>query len=177
MEFVLNLSGRDLARFRHTLKKLRHSVRDAEEIDILDAAKSVTERLCLSRLQDCIARRFERVPELIAMLEDEAWGLPHPEREWLIAMLAYVGDDQDMIADDLHTLGLLDDAIMIQMVCDDLQDTIDAYRSFCQFRDRCKLGGVERMRALTAQRNRLLDSRRLAAAEGISPPLDSSGDG
>ena len=49
--------------------------------------------------------------------------------------IAYVCDPQDLIPDNIPGIGLLDDAIMIEMVCTDLSHDVEAYKDFCKYRE------------------------------------------
>jgi uncharacterized membrane protein YkvA (DUF1232 family) len=74
------------------------------------------------------------VHALIAMLEDPEWQLPGPERRRVLDGLAYVADVHDMVPDDIPVLGLVDDAIMLELVLNDLQHELDGYRDFHEYR-------------------------------------------
>ena len=52
----------------------------------------------------------------------------------VISALAYFYHAKDLIDDSLPVLGLLDDAIMIELVVREMQNEISAYEEFCRFR-------------------------------------------
>src|ERR1044072_10053925 len=71
---------------------------------------------------------------LIKSMEDEAWALSDPERSEVIETLAYFSDPDDLIPDDIEVIGLLDDAIMLELLLRRLRIVLNAYADFCAFR-------------------------------------------
>ena len=110
-----------------------------------------------------IARRIDRVERMIAMLEDPQWALPETERHRVLDGLAYVADLHDLVPDDVPALGLLDDAIMLELVLRDLQHELDAYDDIRRVPRRPKLPGLAApCRARPCRAQDWLDSRREA---------------
>jgi len=68
------------------------------------------------------------------MLSDADWPLKDAERSPVLAALAYVCDPEDIIPDNIPGIGLLDDAVMIELVFRELRHEIDAYEDFRAFR-------------------------------------------
>ena len=64
------------------------------------------------------------------MLTDPDWQLGDGERSPVLAALAYVCDPEDIIPDDIPGIGLLDDAVMIELVFRELRHEIEAYEDF-----------------------------------------------
>jgi len=81
-----------------------------------------------------VRKRLVDVQRLIMMLEDEAWALPDPERSDVIETLAYFSDPDDLIPDDIEVIGLLDDAIMLELLLRRLRRVLNAYADFCAYR-------------------------------------------
>jgi len=50
--------------------------------------------------------------------------------------LAYFSDPEDLVPDHIPVLGFLDDAIMIELVAEELKDDIEAFEEFCAYRER-----------------------------------------
>ncbi len=71
---------------------------------------------------------------LLAMLSDADWKLDDDERSPVLAALAYLCDPEDIIPDDIPGIGLLDDAVMIELAFRELRHEIDAYEDFCRYR-------------------------------------------
>ena len=53
---------------------------------------------------------------LLAMLDDPEWQLPKLERGRVLDGLAYVADVEDLVPDNVPVLGLVDDAIMLELL-------------------------------------------------------------
>ncbi len=68
------------------------------------------------------------------MLDDPEWQLPEPERSRVLDGLAYVAQAHDLVPDNVPVLGLLDDAVMLELVLRELQHELDGYEEFDRFR-------------------------------------------
>jgi hypothetical protein len=68
------------------------------------------------------------------MLDDPEWQLPEPERNRVLDGLAYVAQAQDLVPDSVPVLGLLDDAVMLELVLRELRHELDGYEEFDRFR-------------------------------------------
>jgi hypothetical protein len=112
---------------------------------------------------------------LIGMALDESWGLIDEDRQRVVEALAYFSETDDLIPDDIPGLGFLDDAIMIEIVSEELKHEIQAYRDFVVFRaaEQARLGekaeDVERADWLETRRQQLhsrMRRRRRRGEEG-----------
>jgi hypothetical protein len=109
-------------------------VRIADDDEILAAAADLVATLRKAALPDFVGARLEQLKTLHAMLNDAEWPLTVDERSPVIAALAYVCDPEDIIPDDIPGIGLLDDAVMIELVFRELRHEIEAYEDFSIFR-------------------------------------------
>ena len=93
-------------------------------------------------LPDFIAERLLQLKTLLEMMKDTEWDLSEVDRERVISAMAYFADPIDLIPDHIPGLGFLDDAIVIEMVAQELEHEIQAYRDFVVFRsaEACRLG-------------------------------------
>jgi uncharacterized membrane protein YkvA (DUF1232 family) len=100
------------------------------------------------------------------MVEDKEWRLEGQDRARVVYAMAYLADPVDAIPDQIPGLGFLDDAIMVELVCQDLRHEIEAYSDFCAYR---KSEGKRRGQAsdpatreqwLTARRSQLQERMR-----------------
>jgi len=161
MKISLYISERDLKQFRKAMRGARAAAKDADEAEIVKATRDVIDSLHPGVLPDFVRDRLPRLQAMCAMLEDEEWALPTPERLKLLSALIYFGDPEDLIPDEMPGLGYLDDAIMIELVLRELKHVIEAYDDFCSFRDnyfrRFKVGtdAVTRRQRINTRREQL----------------------
>ena len=133
-KLTIELSDRDLRHFRRELKRAHDAVGIADDDEILGAAAELVQALRRARLPDFVAERLGKLETLHAMLTDPEWTLQGRERGPVLAALAYVCDPEDIIPDDIPGIGLLDDAVMIELVFRELRHEIAAYEDFRAYR-------------------------------------------
>jgi hypothetical protein len=133
-KLTIELSSRDLRHFRRELRRAHEAVSIADDEDILAAAADFVETLQQADLPDFVAVRLEKLKTLHTMVIDADWPLSDDERRPVLAALAYVCDPEDMIPDDIPGIGLLDDAVMIELVFRELRHEIEAYEDYCAYR-------------------------------------------
>jgi uncharacterized membrane protein YkvA (DUF1232 family) len=133
-KITIELTDRDLRHFRRELKRARASVGIADDEEILGAAAELVQALKRTTLPDFITERLSKLETLHAMLTDPDWKLRDSERSPVLAALAYVCDPEDIIPDDIPGIGLLDDAVMIELVFRELRHEIEAYEEFLRYR-------------------------------------------
>jgi uncharacterized membrane protein YkvA (DUF1232 family) len=134
MRITFELEPADVERFHAALARARQTTRCADEVDVVDAAKYTLDHTCAGAAPVYVRKRLVEVQRLILMLEDEAWGLPNPERSEVVETLAYFSDPDDLIPDDVEVIGLLDDAIMLELLLRRLRGVLNAYSDFSAFR-------------------------------------------
>ena len=139
-KLTIELSDRDLRHFRRELRRTRESVEIADDEEILSAAADLVESMRRSDLPDFVAERLDRLETTIAMLTDADWKLDDDERNPMLSALAYLCDPEDLIPDDIPGIGLLDDAVMIELVFRELHHEIEAYEDFRRFRKELRGG-------------------------------------
>lgn len=166
MRVTIDLDASDLLRFRHALARAARLARDADEPDLIAAAKHALDHLPLATAPGYVRKRIGEVQRLIAMLEDEAWALGGHERIEVLRTLVYFSDPEDLIPDDIPGIGLVDDAIMLELLLRRQRHMIAAWADFCRYRT--SLGAVPDERAariehagrLARRRTRLLERMR-----------------
>jgi uncharacterized membrane protein YkvA (DUF1232 family) len=134
MEITFDLSDSDLEYFANVMVRAREKTSDLDEGTIIDNARNLLVEVLHSDTSDFIRERMSRLETMIEMVVDEGWGLEHDDRTRVVQALAYFSEPEDLIPDDVPGLGFLDDAIIIEMVNQELKHEIQAYSDFCVFR-------------------------------------------
>jgi uncharacterized membrane protein YkvA (DUF1232 family) len=137
-KLTIELSERDLRHFQREMRRTRESVRIADDEDIIQAARDVLAEFAAIELPDFVADRLAKVRLLLEMLDDGEWPMSEAERAPILAGLAYLCDPEDIIPDSIPGIGLLDDAVMIELVFRELRHEIEAYEDFARFRRRSR---------------------------------------
>jgi len=134
LSVTLEFSEAELEYFRTLMRRLRERIAQREPGDIAAAAAAEVARLRSATHSPFVARRIDLVARLVAMLEDPEWALPEPERRRVLGGLAYVADAEDLVPDNVPVLGLVDDAIMLELVLRELQHELEGYEEFDAYR-------------------------------------------
>lgn len=129
------LSDQDLDHFRVLMEKAISNAKGTEPSAIIAGTGRLLEKLRGIELPEFIRTRMTSLEMMKTMLEDQGFDLPDEERQRVVSALTYFLDPDDMIADAIPVLGFLDDAIMIELINEELQEELHAYRDFCQFRE------------------------------------------
>lgn len=134
MKISFELSEKDIRYFKKVLQKVRKG-RSAENEDvILKEAKSLLDEVSQTESPEFVRTRIAQLSKLTDMLEDTDWRLEGDDRKRVLNALAYFADPDDLIPDRVPGLGYLDDAIMVELVVQDLKHEIEAFDAFVEFR-------------------------------------------
>ena len=134
MRVIIDLSEQDLDHFRSAMRRARESAAHLSSEDITAAALKLLEDTRDIQVPEFVGARMRKLNTMIAMVHDKAWGLTDAERKEVLSALTYFCDPNDAIPDNIPVLGFLDDAIMIELVVEELKHELDAYEDFCQYR-------------------------------------------
>lgn len=178
MRIVLDLSANDLRYFRKCLQTVKKGEQAQDETVVLKAANAMIAEVAAAEAPEFVKNRISQLSKLVQMLEDQRWRLVGPDRARVLNVLAYFVDPDDLIPDRIPGIGYLDDAIMVELVVQELKHEIDAYDRFCEFQrtgKRAKEDLEKKRVSLQARmrRNRRSDRerRRTRRSGGAKAPL------
>ena len=139
MKVTFELSPKDIHYFRERLKRIRQSLEKTDESVVLRGAENMMREARAAEPPEFVLERLLNLEQLIAMLRDKEWRLEGRDRARILDALAYFVDPEDMIPDRLPGVGYLDDAIMVELICQELRHEIKAYVDFCELRGQQRL--------------------------------------
>lgn len=169
IRFEFELDDADLDFFRKIIRDKHVGHRAIGVEDVVRATGELLAGARAGRVPKFILRMLEQIEPLVAMVTDKEWRLPEHDIRRVLAALAYFADPEDLIPDSLPGLGYLDDAVMVELACRDLEPELTAYRDFCAFRDKElarrkaagePVDGVSRHDWLDARRRELMETMR-----------------
>jgi uncharacterized membrane protein YkvA (DUF1232 family) len=134
---VFELGDADLKHFQLIMQEASRAAASAAPEDIVGAADEMLANVSkMDNVPQFIDQRLSSLRDLIAMVQDAEWRLPEDDARRVLNALAYFSEPEDLIPDKIPGLGYLDDAIMIELAVRELQPELEAYRDFCEFRDK-----------------------------------------
>ncbi len=157
LRISFELDENDLKHFRLIMQEARQVASRLPPEDIVAAAEELMSQVEESTAPGFVLNRLRNLKMMIRMLSDIEWRLPHREATRVLNALAYFAEPEDLIPDHIPGLGFLDDAIMIELVVRELKHEIEAYRDFCDYRERLV---EERGLSATVSRDGWLEERR-----------------
>nr|WP_211200830.1 MULTISPECIES: YkvA family protein [unclassified Pseudoalteromonas] len=107
---------------------------DVSDAEIIAKARNLVATMEKSNLPEFVSTRLISLQTLIDAVLDEEWQMPEDEKREIMASLAYFSEPEDIVPDHIPVLGYVDDAIMIELVLQELSLDLKAYREFCGFR-------------------------------------------
>jgi uncharacterized membrane protein YkvA (DUF1232 family) len=134
IQISFELSDSDLEHFRLMMKAAMQEARVYPPAEVLKKARVVYAKMEQANLPDFVKHRMSSLETLIAALEDPEWLMPEDEKNEILTSLAYFNEPKDLVPDNIPGLGFVDDAIMIELVIQELSQDLSAYRQFCEYR-------------------------------------------
>lgn len=155
-----DLHDADLRHFEELAQQTQALARSTSADAIIAAARLVLEGSERAQLAEFVKERFLRLRAMIDMATDADWQTSAEDRQRIINALACFGVAP---ADPASTPGLLDHAIMIELVSRDLEHDLIAFRDFCKFRSaqaaRTRPGREDKALQSLQQRREILQAR------------------
>ena len=178
MRIVLDLSDKDIRYFRSCLQTVKRGTLSSDETVVLKAAADLMAQVAAAEAPEYVQDRIGKLALLVQMLEDQRWRLTGSDRARVLNVLAYFVDPDDLIPDRIPGLGYLDDAIMVELVLQELKHEIEAYQKFCEFEESGQRGPEEteakRLQLQTRMRRNRRDQRdrrRRLRTSGMKAPV------
>src|SRR5262245_685311 len=178
MRIVLDLSDKDVRYFRSCLQTVKRGTLSTDESVVLKAAADLMAQVAAAEAPEFVQDRISKLALLVQMLQDTRWRLTGPDRTRVLNVLAYFVDPDDLIPDRIPGLGYLDDAIMVELVLQELKHEIEAYVKFCEFQEAGDHDPAEMERKRVQLQTRMRrerrgdrDRRRTLRTGGQKPPV------
>jgi uncharacterized membrane protein YkvA (DUF1232 family) len=167
LDITIQLADEDLDHFVEAMKRAQVKAADLSPKEIVEAASKLLIDVPGGKVPQFIKDRLEKLDQMLQLVVDEGYGLPDEDRERVLSCLAYFADPHDIIPDNVPVIGLLDDAIMIELCVRELGPEIDSYSDFVLFRNQeATRRGVDPA-TLKTERVEWLETRRQEAHEGM----------
>jgi uncharacterized membrane protein YkvA (DUF1232 family) len=154
-----DLEDSDLHHFRLIMREARKAAAQSSPEEIVAGARKLLDQVSTANVPQFIGERLSNLDLMIRMLADHEWRLPSAEATRVLNALAYFSEPEDLIPDHIPGLGFLDDAIMVELVVRELKHEIEAYRDFCEYREKKPRAGI-RSGAAQVTREEWLEERR-----------------
>jgi uncharacterized membrane protein YkvA (DUF1232 family) len=123
------LDADDVRYFQRRYRKARAAeTRSSEEL--LEQTRSIVARAKGSpKTPEFVLEAISTLEDLVHLAEDREYAARPALRNDVLAGLAYFADPDDLVRDDVPGLGLLDDAIVIQLIAKDFRHELRGYRN------------------------------------------------
>jgi hypothetical protein len=140
-DYAIQLAPAAVARFDALLHEVNPDARRADPIRV-ERLASWFSTLAPDEADALIQQQLERVGELGAMLADDDWAADEATCVRAHKLLEYIDRDDDLI-DDRGPLGLLDDALFVELAWPAFAIEVGEYLDFCEFRRDRRLDGAD----------------------------------
>lgn len=135
LKVTFELSDQDLKYFKKALAEVKTRAASVSSDKLIALASDALEDLPTDA-PEFVIERTNKLRAMIDMVNDEEWCLEGKDRERVVRALSYFADPKDLIPDAIPGIGFLDDAIMIELVVQELKHEIEAYEDFCRMREK-----------------------------------------
>ncbi len=131
----LELKDTALKRFNQVVHALDPDHAGFNADQIAGAARRVLRAAAKGQESTFIKVRMRRAGEVRAALNDAQWAIGKDLRAKMSLLIDYLDREANaLIPNDLPFVGLLDDAILVDVAMNAVRDELDEYADFCRFR-------------------------------------------
>jgi uncharacterized membrane protein YkvA (DUF1232 family) len=134
-KIVLELTDEDLSYFSRVMNDVWKKNEKKAEKELVDGARRLLRQATKIKAPEYVQARLADLGVLVDMYDDSEWPLPEEDRRRIVAALGYFAVAKDLIPDKIPGIGLLDDALMAELVMRELKHEVTGYREFCEYRD------------------------------------------
>jgi hypothetical protein len=130
----LELHDHELHRFNQLAQRLAPEKPPFTLDQIAGAARRVLRAAAKGEDSTFIKVRMRRAGEMRAAYKDAKWKMASALKADLNGLLDYLDSDTGLIPNHIPTVGLLDDAILVDVAMNKFRTELDEYADFCRFR-------------------------------------------
>ncbi|MFI4969017.1 MAG: hypothetical protein ACHP7D_02345 [Lysobacterales bacterium] len=131
---AIEITDEEVRRFNDLARSLNEAMPPLSADQLAGVARRVLRTAATGGESPFIRSRMRRAEEMREMVADHAWPLEEIPKQRIHDLLAYLDDPHGLIDDDVPVVGLLDDALLVDIAMDTLRDELDDYADFCRFR-------------------------------------------
>jgi len=164
LRISFDLREADLRHFEELAQQTHSFAKQRSAESIIAAAREVLENGERAHLAEFVKERFARLRAMLDMATDPDWQASGEDQQRLINALACFSAPPEANGQP-STVGLLDHAIMIELVGRDLEHDLAAFRDFSKFREsqRTRRAGREDLVQQHVQQKRAILQTRMHA--------------
>lgn len=135
LKLELELTDDDLSYYRKLIDdtRQRNAKRDVHEL--VASTRRLLDQRRKSGAPAYVKKRLDDLSTLASLLEDAEWPLEEKDRQRIVVAISYFATPIDMIKDSIPGLGFLDDALMAEILMQELEHELAGYREFCEYRE------------------------------------------
>jgi uncharacterized membrane protein YkvA (DUF1232 family) len=168
LKITFKLGEKDVSYLRKVLRQAGAAAKDKSEQEIIQAGTRQAREARAASPPQYVLDRVEKLETILATVEDKDWNPPASVRKKILTALAYFSDPVDLIPDRVPGLGFLDDAIMIELIAQDMKHEIKFYHQFRTFRESAE------QRPWTVAGGRRLDQRLVEKRKELRAKIEAS---
>ena len=135
LKITFTLSSKDVVHLRRLIRNATNAAAKEDPSSILGAAETLAKQVRGAQPPGYVLERVQKLEALVGMVQDEEYGILPAVQKKVLGALAYFAHATDLIPDAIPGLGFLDDAIMVELIAQDLRHELAGYHKFCDYRE------------------------------------------